>query len=158
MTVAELVNIYCSVCHRCVERNISDLRMDYHENISARYLKFYDNKSEMETSALPIGEQVDNITLKDVPLLKQPEHMIIIYCIAYSLVICVGLIGNGFVIAVIYKDPSMRNVTNYFILNMSVADVLVALLCVPFTLLGNIYSGESKSCTIFISGGLTTLI
>lgn len=84
----------------------------------------------------------DNATLRVYPLIKQPVHMIIVISIAYGLVFVFGLIGNSFVIALIYKDPSMRNVTNYFILNMAVADILVAVLCVPFTMLGNIYSGE----------------
>jgi hypothetical protein len=46
--------------------------------------------------------------------------------------------------AVIIKDPGMRNVTNYFILNMAVADMLVTLLCVPMTLLANIITGKFK--------------
>lgn len=77
-----------------------------------------------------------------IPLVKQPAHLIAVYSIAYGLVFIFGLIGNSFVIAVIFKDPSMRNVTNYFILNLAVADIFVAILCVPITLLANIFTGK----------------
>ena len=76
-----------------------------------------------------------------IPLLKQPPHLIALYSIAYGLVFIFGLIGNSSVIAVIIKEPSMRNVTNYFILNLSVADMLVTLLVVPITLLSNLFTG-----------------
>lgn len=77
-----------------------------------------------------------------IPFVKQPAHLIAVYSIAYGLIFIFGLIGNSFVIAVIFKDPSMRNVTNYFILNLAVADIFVALLCVPITLLANIFTGK----------------
>ncbi|XP_060602876.1 neuropeptide SIFamide receptor-like isoform X2 [Ruditapes philippinarum] len=115
--------------------------MDVHDNSSVGYLSTYINQRVIETSTMSQHDVIDNVTVVDVPLIKQPEHMIIVYCVSYVLVFVIGLIGNSFVIAVIYKDPSMRNVTNYFILNMSVADIIIAVFCVPFTLLGNIYSG-----------------
>lgn len=88
-------------------------------------------------------------SINEFPLVKQPPHMIAVYSIAYGLVFLFGLLGNSFVIAVIIKDPGMRNVTNYFILNMAVADVLVALLVVPITLMANIFTGRlhvSSAC------------
>ncbi|KAL4240794.1 Neuropeptide FF receptor 2 [Mactra antiquata] len=100
----------------------------------------------METTTILSELMDDNMTTyRNVPLIKQPVHMIIVISIAYGLVFIFGLVGNSFVIALIYKDPSMRNVTNYFILNMAVADILVAVFCVPVTLLGNIYSGMYSS-------------
>jgi hypothetical protein len=116
--------------------------MDVNDNSSAGFFITYTNQRVIEISTVSQHDVIDNVTVEDVPLLKQPEHMIIVYCVSYILVFVIGLIGNSFVIAVIYKDPSMRNVTNYFILNMSVADIIIAVFCVPFTLLGNIYSGE----------------
>ena len=123
--------------------------MDVNNNSSSStegYISTYMNDMEIDISTdistVSRYDVTDNVTLLEVPLIKQPQHMIIVYCVAYFLVFMIGLIGNSFVIAVIYKDPTMRNVTNYFILNMSVADIIIAVFCVPFTLLGNIYSGE----------------
>lgn len=65
-----------------------------------------------------------------------------VYCIAYVLVFVVGLIGNSFVIAVVYRSPRMRTVTNFFIVNLAVADILVIVFCLPATLMSNILVRE----------------
>ncbi|XP_018396550.1 PREDICTED: neuropeptide SIFamide receptor-like [Cyphomyrmex costatus] len=62
-----------------------------------------------------------------------------VYCVAYVVVFVVGLIGNSCVIAVVYRSPRMRTVTNFFIVNLAVADVLVIVFCLPATLMSNIF-------------------
>ena len=79
---------------------------------------------------------------EQVDLVRQPVHMIAIFSIAYGLVFIFAVTGNFLVIAVIFKTPAMRNVTNYFILNLAVADILVAIFVLPMTLLANIFSGK----------------
>lgn len=102
--------------------------------------------TETTLSTLQYLNMSDNFTKEEVPLIKQPLHILVLYSLAYGLVFFLGLVGNGFVITVIYKDPSMRNVTNYFILNLAVADLLVVFVCVPITLMGSIFTGE---CVFF---------
>ncbi|XP_046877080.1 neuropeptide Y receptor Y7 [Hypomesus transpacificus] len=53
---------------------------------------------------------------------------------AYSLIILLGLVGNALVIYMIVRFRNMRTVTNFFIANLAVADLLVDTLCLPFTL------------------------
>lgn len=53
---------------------------------------------------------------------------------AYSLIILLGLLGNALVIYMIVRNRSMRTVTNFFIANLALADLLVDTLCLPFTL------------------------
>ncbi len=36
----------------------------------------------------------------------------------------------------------MHNVTNYFIVNLAIADMCVCFVCLPITLLSNIYTGQ----------------
>lgn len=62
-----------------------------------------------------------------------------VYCLAYSFVFLLGLVGNCLVVAVVFRAPRMRTVTNYFIVNLAIADVLVVLFCLPATLLSNIF-------------------
>jgi hypothetical protein len=66
----------------------------------------------------------------------------IFFCVAYALVFAVGVVGNCFVVGVVYRSPRMRSPTNLFIANLACADLLVNVLCLPFTLVGNIMSGE----------------
>lgn len=42
-----------------------------------------------------------------------------------------ALVANCLVIIVVIKDQYMRSVTNYFLVNLSVADLLVTLICMP---------------------------
>ena len=53
------------------------------------------------------------------PTIRQPVHMIVIYSLAYSIVFLLGLTGNGLVVSIVYHNPRMHNVTNYFIVNLA---------------------------------------
>lgn len=57
---------------------------------------------------------------------------------SHSIVFVIGLIGNALVCIAVYRNHTMRTVTNYFIVNLAVADFLVLLLCLPFTVLWDI--------------------
>ncbi|EDS44655.1 g-protein coupled receptor [Culex quinquefasciatus] len=61
--------------------------------------------------------------------------------VAYTLVFIVGLLGNFAVVIVVKKSTMMRSPTNRFIVNLAYADLLVNFLCLPFTLIGNLYPG-----------------
>jgi len=74
---------------------------------------------------------------------RHSPAMTAVYCFAYTMVFLVGLVGNLLVVSVVCRSPRMRNVTNYFIVNLAVADILVLVFCLPATLLSNIYVRES---------------
>lgn len=77
--------------------------------------------------------------------------MTIVYCVAYFVVFALGLIGNFFVVAVVFRSPRMRTVTNYFIVNLAVADILVVVFCLPATLMSNIFVREYLDiCNFFV--------
>lgn len=76
------------------------------------------------------------------PLIKQPVYMIVILTIAYGFIFCVAVFGNLSVIAVIYRDKRFHSVTYVLLVNLAIADVMVALFCLPITLLTNIFNGK----------------
>ncbi|KAH8250272.1 hypothetical protein KR026_009773 [Drosophila bipectinata] len=85
-------------------------------------------------------EQLDgSVDFTFDPLYRHSLAMSIVYCVAYILVFLVGLVGNSFVIAVVLRAPRMRTVTNYFIVNLAIADILVIVFCLPATLISNIF-------------------
>lgn len=51
-----------------------------------------------------------------------------------SLLIIMTLVGNGLVFASFYMFADLRTICNYFIVSLSLADILVALLAMPFWL------------------------
>ena len=44
-----------------------------------------------------------------------------------------AVLGNGTVCYIVQSTPRMRTVTNYFIANLAVGDIVMTLFCVPFT-------------------------
>lgn len=57
----------------------------------------------------------------------------VLLCSLYSLVFVCGLFGNLLVFYVVVRNRAMQTVTNVFITNLAISDILMCLLCVPFT-------------------------
>ena len=51
----------------------------------------------------------------------------------FGMTFTVGLIGNLLVIFVILRNRTMKTVTNVFLVNLAVSDVLFLTFCAPFT-------------------------
>ncbi|XP_007451523.1 PREDICTED: neuropeptide Y receptor type 2 [Lipotes vexillifer] len=83
--------------------------------------------------ATPRGELAPNSEPELIDSTKLIEVQIVLI-LAYCSIILLGVIGNSLVIHVVIKFKSMRTVTNFFIANLAVADLLVNTLCLPFTL------------------------
>jgi len=89
---------------------------------------------------------------------RQPGFGVALLAVAYITVAVVGVLNNGLVIAAVFHHQSMRTVTNYFLANLAVADILVCVFVLPATLLQNIYTGKSilmtkstkRSCNTFL--------
>lgn len=71
--------------------------------------------------------------------MRHSPLIIALLCVAYSLVFFLGILGNSLVVSVVMRSPRMRTVTNFFIVNLACADILVVIFCLPATLLGNIF-------------------
>ena len=56
----------------------------------------------------------------------------------YVFVFTVGVVGNAMVCFVVWNDRRLRTVTNLFIVNLSVADFLIIVVCLPPTVLGDV--------------------
>ncbi|KAH3868097.1 hypothetical protein DPMN_031236 [Dreissena polymorpha] len=94
------------------------------------------------------GRNADVYSLADVDLLFANIELDIyidlgvvniILIVLYSAIFIVGLLGNIFVIVAIIKFKSLRTLTNYFLLNLTVGDILVILVCIPVTLGSTVY-------------------
>ncbi|CAK1543389.1 unnamed protein product [Leptosia nina] len=66
----------------------------------------------------------------------QPYEWVLIA--THGIVFVIGLIGNALVCIAVYRNHSMRTVTNYFIVNLAVADFMVILICLPPTVLWDV--------------------
>ncbi|KAM6939810.1 neuropeptide Y receptor type 2 [Xenentodon cancila] len=99
------------------------------------YSELEDKSFNCCSTVLPVTE--DNLlNLDDSTKLVGVQVILIL---AYSTIILFGVTGNSLVIYVVYKFKNLRTVTNFFIVNLAVADLLVNTLCLPFTLIYTLY-------------------
>ena len=71
-----------------------------------------------------------------------PEIIPMNYLALLLLILCISVVfGNVLVILAVSKERSLKNITNYFIVSLAVADLCVAGVVMPFytyTMVGNL--------------------
>ncbi|KAL0183450.1 hypothetical protein M9458_022825, partial [Cirrhinus mrigala] len=80
----------------------------------------------------------DNWTI--LPYYIHSAGITVSYIFFYLLVLLLCVVGNGLVCLVVIRNRNMRSVTNLFILNLAVSDLLVGIFCVPTTLIDSLIS------------------
>lgn len=65
----------------------------------------------------------------------------------YTTILLLAVTGNALVILTLVQNRRMRTITNVFLLNLAVSDILLGVLCMPFTLIGTLLRD-------FVFGGL----
>ncbi|KAM4611586.1 cholecystokinin receptor type A [Polymixia lowei] len=58
--------------------------------------------------------------------------------VLYSIIFLLSVLGNSLIIAVLVRNRRMRTVTNLFLLSLAISDLMVSLVCMPFTLIPNL--------------------
>ncbi|XP_073997859.1 cholecystokinin receptor type A-like [Rhodnius prolixus] len=56
----------------------------------------------------------------------------------YMLIFILAVVGNSLVLATLTRNRRMRTVTNVYLFNLAVADILLGVFCMPFTLIGQL--------------------
>lgn len=85
---------------------------------------------------------MSNVTAaNDTALVPEPMPSMVIRLFLYAVVFLVTVLGNVLVIAVIMKNRKLRSLETYYygyyLLNLAVADLSVALFIIPFTVIYN---------------------
>lgn len=75
--------------------------------------------------------------------------------ICYIFVIVLAVLGNLLVIWTVWQNCSMHTVTNYYIVNLAISDLLVASIVMPLKLLE--YTGDCE-WHVFKSDGLCSVV
>ncbi|KAM4577680.1 neuropeptide FF receptor 1 like 2 [Odontesthes bonariensis] len=70
------------------------------------------------------------------------------YILAYSFIFLLCMVGNILVCLIVLENRCMRTVTNLFILNLAISDLLVGIFCIPTTLVDNLITGWPFSNTV----------
>lgn len=56
----------------------------------------------------------------------------------YTAILMLSMIGNSLVVLTLIHNRRMRTITNVFLMNLAISDILLGALCMPFTLTGAI--------------------
>ncbi|KAL4239253.1 alpha1-adrenergic receptor [Mactra antiquata] len=67
-----------------------------------------------------------------------PLYEIVLKSYLYAMIIFFSLVGNLLIIVVVLRHKSMRTTTNYYIVNLAVADILVTVFCTWVHLVNNL--------------------
>ncbi|KAJ8681356.1 hypothetical protein QAD02_017143 [Eretmocerus hayati] len=66
------------------------------------------------------------------------EQLNVPYALCEALVAICAVIGNGLVILVFARERKLRRRTNYYIISLATADLLVGLFAIPFAILASV--------------------
>ncbi|GIX70072.1 RYamide receptor [Caerostris extrusa] len=77
-----------------------------------------------------------NSTLVDAPTV--PKAVEALMYIMYIVISVAAIGGNVIVCYIVFAYQRMRSVTNFFIVNLAVGDILMASLCIPFGFVSNL--------------------
>ena len=83
---------------------------------------------EDESSMMPPLPDVSNLSYPGI-VVGKPIWEIVLKTVFYVPVIVLAIVGNVLVMIVVARDKRMRTTTNYYIVNLAVADCLVTLSC-----------------------------
>ena len=97
--------------------DISDMDV-YTDNISMYNLSLGDYNSSSGGAAADIMEQ---------------WSLRAVFILMYTIIFLVGVSGNSLVVFVVLRNKSMQTITNIFITNLALSDIMMCLLAVPFT-------------------------
>jgi neuropeptide Y receptor len=87
----------------------------------------------LETVLLATEGPMVNTTFDDQDIILTNEYLQILFSLLYSSILILGLFGNVLVCYVVFRNKAMQTVTNLFITNLALSDILLCILAVPFT-------------------------
>ncbi|CAH0584069.1 unnamed protein product [Chrysodeixis includens] len=118
-----------------------------------------DNPYENDTFSTISDEYQNNTTTDPI----EDKAIQAAFCTAYTLIFVVGIFGNALVCYAVIRNRAMQTVTNLFITNLALSDILLCVFAVPFTplytFLGRwVFGGPlchimpyAQGCSVYIS-------
>lgn len=115
-------------CNESIEKmsNYTEFELDHVDLLNLR-TQLFDEMSSLDTDGL------ENITrLYEETYRQQNKLRALTVIFAYSIIFFISLFGNLMVCHIILSNRKLHTFTNYFIVNLSVSDLLMTLVNVPF--------------------------
>lgn len=109
---------------------------DYHPSLSSSTPSYHFNQPSnrsLDSYNAVASSQTDDLEPTLLSVLRENAISIIL---PYLTIFLLSILGNGLVILTLGLKKRMRTVTNAFLFNLSVSDLLLGVFCMPFTLVG----------------------
>lgn len=87
------------------------------------------NSSQFDNNAAAAAAINSNATIQII----NNEFVQATFCLMYIAIFIIGIFGNVLVCYVVFRNKAMHTVTNFFITNLALSDILLCILAVPFT-------------------------
>uniref|UniRef100_A0A3B5KUU2 G-protein coupled receptors family 1 profile domain-containing protein n=1 Tax=Xiphophorus couchianus TaxID=32473 RepID=A0A3B5KUU2_9TELE len=135
-----VVDVWHSICSflKCIYFShttgfprMNDLLRAIKKTVSLLYLCF-----QNILSCDPFRHGLSTLTRLSFSDISQPVRIVL-----YSIIFLLSLIGNSIIIIVLLpvgRRPRLRTITNLFLLSLAVSDLMISLVCIPFTLIPNV--------------------
>ncbi|XP_018022277.1 prolactin-releasing peptide receptor-like [Hyalella azteca] len=96
---------------------------------------FWNDMRELNVSETNTSDDSDrNVYNTSVPYdVMKNTSVLAVFFLVYLIIFTLGIFGNCLVCYVVFKNKHMQTVTNFFIANLALADILLCVLAVPFT-------------------------
>ncbi|KAK3579424.1 hypothetical protein CHS0354_028222 [Potamilus streckersoni] len=111
---------------------------------SKDYRHVHDMNYSSENSSIPFPDYFYYISSMEYPLdiyKDVPLWEFVLKIVLYTIIIVASLVGNFLVIVVVLKNKRMQTATNFYIVNLAVADILVTVACSWVQLVNNLTNG-----------------
>lgn len=82
---------------------------------------------------MPLLDALNNSTQSHKLDIIDKKGVQVLFFVVYTTIFIVGLFGNVLVCFVVFRNKAMQTVTNLFITNLALSDILLCVLAVPFT-------------------------
>ncbi|KAH7955121.1 hypothetical protein HPB49_024590 [Dermacentor silvarum] len=93
-----------------------------------------DLQQQITQMRVEMSQRFDVIEQPTAPTWWHSEEAVLVA--PYTIILLLAVLGNGLVILTLAVNQRMRTVTNLFLLNLAVSDLLLGVFCMPFTLAG----------------------
>nr|BBD84863.1 gonadotropin-inhibitory hormone receptor [Labeo catla] len=123
--------------------------MEASQEISSLYLN-----SSLQNDYLNNSNVTNHASITYYPYYQHSLPVAAALTMAYLFIFLLCMVGNGLVCLIVLENRRMRTVTNLFILNLAVSDLLVGVFCIPTTLVDNLITGWPFTNTVCKMSGL----
>lgn len=111
----------------------SNFSLDYSSFTPTDHLLLSASNNDTEYSSLFGGNFSSFDTFGEYQLVF-PRWLILVWTVLLSTVMALGLLGNILVPVVVLRTRDLRTSTNFLLVNLAVADILVLAVCLPTAL------------------------